>query len=79
MGLRMNMTKTTLEVDGWDLDVIIRTCDESLNYCAGMYERSMEEYGRDIMDAKSVWKWNWDLASKCHEANRRIMEEIQNR
>jgi len=79
MGLRRNLTTATVVLDGWDLDIIRRECDERLNEIAEAHVRVMEQFGRDVGEYTVLWDWYWDLASKVHDADRQIAKEIADR
>ena len=74
MGLRMNLTSTTLKFDGWDIDMMISAVDERLKEIA----ESCEKFG-DRIPMMELWEWYWHLAENLHEGANAIQAEIDAR
>lgn len=75
----LGLTKTEVQLDAWDCDVILSYCHERMQQAVEAYERSMEKFGRDVGEAEFIWNQYWNLACLMREADARITAEIANR
>jgi len=69
----MGLTTTTLEFDGWDIDMMISAVDERLEEIA----YSSANFG--ALPYQELWGWYWNLAENLHEGKRTIAAEIEAR
>jgi hypothetical protein len=74
-GNGLPLTSTLIEVDGWDLDFILRELRESINYA----EERIKEDDNFAKQFSGPMRWYKALEQTCLDAQDRIQEKIEYR